>query len=118
MLKKLSRSRLSAGIFQAAFMLIAALAGAFLPLLFPQWSAQLKILLQWILLPLCGAFSAGVFAYSGVSQYAAWLMPPVIVSALPWLLIGYPVAPGVMLLCCLLSMFGAATGEVALKRSR
>ena len=118
MLKNFFKSRPGAGLFQAALMTVAALAAALLPLIFPQWSAPLKVVLQWIMLPACGAVSACVFAHSGVSQYAAWLMPPVIVSGLPWLVVGYPLAPGIMLLCCLLSMIGAATGETALKRGR
>ena len=57
-----------------------------------------------------------LLAFSGVSCYAAWILPPVIVSALPWLLLGYPIDPGAMLLCALLSMIGASTGEVLRKR--
>lgn len=112
MLKKIASSRLRALLFQALVMLIVSALAAFAPLIWPPF----KIILRWILLPLLGALTAGLLAFSGVSCYAAWILPPVIVSALQWLLLGYPIDPGAMLLCALLSMIGASTGEVLRKR--
>ena len=116
-MKRLFSSRLGAGLFQLFVMLAAAAAAALLPLVFPAHNAALKVILQWIALPLLGALTSGVLARSGVTHYLAWLMPPVITSALPWLSVGYPLAPGVMLICCLTSMIGASTGEVMKRRS-
>jgi len=116
-MKKRTLSPLKAGLLQLGVMALATLAATLLPLLAPARNLLLKALLQWCLLPLLGAVTSGVFARSGVTCYLAWLMPPVVLTALPWLLVGYPFAPGVMLLCCLTSMVGAATGEVLRKRS-
>ena len=112
MMKKIASSRLRALLLQALVMLFFSALAAFAPLLWPPF----KIMLHWILLPVLGALTSGLLAFSGVSCYAAWILPPVIVSALPWLLLGYPIDPGAMLLCALLSMIGASTGEVLRKR--
>ena len=112
MMKKLTTSRLRALLFQALVMLLFSVLATFAPLI---WTPS-KIVLHWILLPVLGAFTSGLLAFSGVSCYAAWILPPVVVSALPWLLLGYPIDPGTMLLCALLSMIGASTGEVLRKR--
>ena len=112
MMKKIAASRLRALLFQALVMLIASALAAFAPLIWPPF----KIILHWVLLPVLGALTAGLLAFSGVICYAAWILPPVIVSALPWLLLGYPIEPGAMLLCAFLSMIGASAGEVMRKR--
>ena len=116
-MKKLTASRAAAAVFQLAVMLAASAAAALLPLLLPALYAPLRIILQWIMLPLLGGLTAGVLARAGVSHYLAWLMPPLLVSGIPWLIVGYPLAPGVMLLCCLVSMTGASTGEVLRRRA-
>ncbi len=112
MMRKIATSRLRALLFQALAMLFFSALAAFAPLIWPPF----KIILHWILLPVLGALTSGLLAFSGVSCYAAWILPPVTVSALPWLLLGYPIDPGAMLLCALLSMIGASTGEVLRKR--
>ena len=117
MAKKIFPTRLGTGLFQLIVMLISALAASLLPLLLPDLNVPLKVILQWIMLPLLGALTSGLFARAGVTYFLAWLMPPVIVSAVPWLVIGYPLEPGVMLLCCLTSMIGASTGEVLKRRA-
>ena len=117
MIKKIASSRLAAGLFQLAVMALLSAAAAVLPLLLPALNAPLRALLQWIALPLASAATSGLLARAGLSHYLSWIMPPVIVSALPWLIVGYPLAPGVMLLCCLFSMIGASVGEVAKRRA-
>lgn len=116
-MKKLISSRLAAGLFQLFVMALAAALAAILPLLLPAAYAPLKVLLQWIALPALGLFTSGVFARSGVTHYLAWLMPPVLTAAVPWLIVGYPLDPGVMLVCCLASMIGASAGDVLRRRA-
>lgn len=112
MIKIITSSRLRAALFQALVMAVFSAAAALLPLICP----PLKLPVQWIILPALSALTAGLFAFSGVTCYLAWLMPPLIVSALPWLIIGYPLSPGIMLLCALLAMIGASSGDVLYKR--
>jgi len=69
-------------------------------------------ILQWTLVPLCGAATAYWLTRKGINQYLTWILPPVCYSALPWLVIGYPPKAGVMLLCVFVSVVGAAAGEV------
>lgn len=89
---------------------------AALGVLAPLFWTLLKPVFQWIALPALSALTSALLAFSGVSCYAAWLMPPVIVSAVPWLIIGYPLSPGIMLFCALTAMIGASFGEVLQKR--
>ena len=116
-MKRLTASRPAAAAFQLILMLSASAAAALVPLLVPARNMLFKALLQWITLPLLGGFRSGVAARSGISHYLAWLMPPIIVAAVPWLIVGYPLQPGVMLICCLTSMIGASTGEVLRRRA-
>ncbi|MBR3504697.1 MAG: hypothetical protein IKO07_10730 [Clostridia bacterium] len=116
-MKRVIASRLSALSLQLGVMAVASAGAALLPLAFPTLNAPLKVILQWITLPLLGGATAGLVARSGLSHYLAWLPPPLIVSAVPWLIVGYPLQPGVMLLCCLVSMIGASTGEVLRRRA-
>lgn len=71
----------------------------------------------WVLLPLAGLFSSLRVTRCGISCYLAWILPPICMSAAPWLLIGYPPDAGAMLLCVLLSIVGAAAGDVLNKRN-
>ena len=102
-------------IMLAGMALIAAL-GVALPLIWPSANAILKIVLQWIGMPLMGAVTAGLVANSGISHYIAWLGPPVVGSGVAWLILGYPIRPEIMLLTCAVSMFGASWGYVARRR--
>lgn len=72
----------------------------------------------WILLPIAGFLTAMRTSRRGLSCYLAWIAPPVFMSAVPWLLIGYPPYAGSMLLCVLTSMLGAATGDVINRRKK
>ena len=116
-MKKIIASRAASIALQLAVMAIASAAAGLLPLLLPELYTPLRVILQWIMLPLLGGVTAGVASRAGVSHYLSWLPPPLIVSAVPWLIVGYPLRPGVMLLCCLISMIGASTGEVLRRRA-
>ena len=117
-MKRLIASRAGAAALQLGVMATASAAAALLPLFFPALNAPLKVMLQWIALPVLGALTAGVLSRAGVTHYLSWLPPPLVVSAVPWLIMGFPLAPGVMLICCLTSMIGASTGEVLRRRAK
>lgn len=70
----------------------------------------------WALLPLAGFFTALRVTRRGVSCYLGWILPPILMSITPWLLVGYPPYAGSMLLCVLTSMIGAAAGDVMNRR--
>ena len=116
-MKKVTQSKALAFALQLGAMALASAAAALLPLLFSALNAPLKVILQWIMLPLLGGVTAGVASRAGITHYLAWLPPPVLVSAVPWLIVGYPLQPGAMLLCCLVSMIGASTGDVLRRRA-
>ena len=93
-MKRLTASPAGAAAFQLAVMALASAVAALAPLLLPALNATLKVILQWITLPLLGGLTAGALARSGVTHYLAWLMPPVLVAAVPWLIVGFPLPPG------------------------
>ena len=117
-MKKNIASKGGAAALQLVIMAVASAAATLGPLLFPALNAPLKVILQWIGLPLFGAVTAGILARAGVTHYLSWLPPPLVVSAVPWLILGFPLPPGVMLICCLTSMIGASTGEVLRRRAK
>lgn len=71
---------------------------------------------SWIGMPLLGAVSAYRATRRGLLNYAAWIAPPVCMGASHWLLYGYPPATGPVLLSALISLVGAAAGEVMNQR--
>ncbi len=101
---------------QAIVMLFIALCSTFLPLLFPTFEAPLRAIFLWVMPSVFGAWSAYQAVCRGLISYAAWLLPPVIHSIVPWIVIGYPPAPLSMLLCAFISLIGAAAGDVMYKR--
>jgi len=102
---------------QAVIMLIVALLSTFLPLLFPTAAGVLRFLFLWILPAAAGAWTACLLSRSGLISYAAWILPPVIHSLVPLILLGYLPSPFSMLLCAFVSLVGAATGDVMLRRA-
>lgn len=104
-------------LISVVVMAIGTMGAALIPLFTPDIYAAMKIALQWIALPLLSAWSAGLPARGGLSHYLAWIVPPVIVAALPWLIIGIPLTPGVMLLSAFLAMIGASAGAVMRRRA-
>ena len=99
-------------------MALCAAGAALLPLLFPGAYAAMKIALQWVGLPLLGALWAFLPARGGLSHYLAWIAPPVIAACVPWAIVGFPLPPGVMLLCAFTAMIGASAGSVRRERDK
>lgn len=116
MRKLMSNWRLS-WLLQLVVMAVVALAATLLPLYFPAAALPLRVIFLWILPCTLGPASACLLTCAGLTGYAAWIVPPVIHSALPWVLIGYPPSPASMLICAFVSLVGAAAGDV-LYRSR
>lgn len=102
---------------QALLLVLNSLAATFLPLFFPQAVTVLRVVFLWILPSVLGALSACMLTRAGLISYAAWVIPPIVHSIIPWLTLGYPPPPATMLLCALSSLVGAATGDV-LSRSK
>lgn len=98
---------------QWAAMFAAGLAVAAVDLLSPAVYGALS----WAGLPLLGAASAYRATRRGLLNYAAWIAPPVCAGASHWLLYGYPPEAAPVLLCALVSLVGAAAGEVQNQRS-
>ena len=103
-------------IMQAVGMLLISLCASYLPLFFPAAALPLRVIFVWIAPIAFGSWSACRAAHCGLISYAAWLLPPVIHSIVPWIAIGYPPTPLSMLLCAFISLIGAATGDVLYKR--
>lgn len=71
----------------------------------------------WALVPAFGALSAYLATVKGLSNFAAWLMPPVMAGIGHYLAFFYPPASaGPAFLCAVASVVGAATGEVVKRR--
>ena len=102
---------------QALAMVLISLCATLLPLLFPAAHLPLRVIFLWILPCAAGSWTACRLACCGLNSYAAWLLPPVIHTAVPWLVIGYPPHAGSMALCAFISLVGAATGDVIYKQS-
>lgn len=71
----------------------------------------------WALVPAFGAASAYWATVKGLSNYAAWMMPPLMAVLGHALAFFYPPqSAGPAFLCAVLSVVGAATGEVVKRR--
>lgn len=116
MMKKLTDSWKLFWPIQAAVMLIVALCSTLLPLAFPSYALPLRVVFLWILPSLAGAWTACILSRSGLNSYLAWLVPPIVHSVVPWIVLGYLPSPFSMLLCAFISLTGAATGEVMRRR--
>ena len=102
--------------FQLMLMLIISLCSTYLPLFFQPAATFLRAVFLWILPLLVGPLTACRVTVCGLNCYVAWIVPPVIHTAVPWLCIGYPPPPLTMLLCAFLSLVGAAAGDVLARR--
>lgn len=70
----------------------------------------------WALIPLLGALSAYVATVRGLLNYVAWVVPPIMAVLGHELAFFYPPGAGPVFLCAVLSVVGAATGEVVKRR--
>ena len=101
---------------QFFIMLVLSLCATFLPLLFPMAATPLRLVFLWLLPAVFGAWSACRLTRCGLISYAAWIVPPIVHSALPWLTLGYPPSGLSMVLCAFVSLVGAAAGDVMYRR--
>jgi len=101
---------------QALMMILIALCATLLPLLFPAAHMPLRLFFLWLLPCTVGAWSSFRLTRCGLTCYAAWLLPPVMHTAVPWLVLGFPPTPISMALCALVSLVGAAAGDVLNKQ--
>lgn len=74
---------------------------------------------QWVLLPIIGAAVSYGITVRGVNNYLAWIVPPVTGAAAHYLAFFYmPPSAGPFMVCALLSIVGAAAGDVVKKNSK
>ena len=72
----------------------------------------------WVITPLAGFASALLATKKGLLNYAAWIAPPLMLLAGYWIVWGYPIGPGAVLLDAFVSLVGAAAGEVMKRQDR
>lgn len=101
-----------AWLIQLLVMLTACLLGELSYYL----SGFLHSLLLWIALPLLGAYTACRCVLWGLNNYAAWIFPPLAMIGASFILWGYAPHAGPVLVCALISMTGAAAGQVLSER--
>ena len=104
---------------QAAIVaLVTALAVAAL-LVDPAMAGPMYAALMWGAVPLSGAVTAFFMVRLGVNPFAAFWLPPVIATAVHWLIAGLPpLSFGMTLTATLVSIVGAAAGEESTKRAK
>ena len=107
----MKRSWLRALAVQFAVMLAACLLGE----LSYYVSNILRSVIMWAALPVLGAYTAMKCVLRGLNNYAAWIAPPLCMTAAGLILWGYVPHAGPVLLCAFISLVGAAAGEVASK---
>lgn len=72
--------------------------------------------LAWVVTPIIALISAEYIVLRGVNPYLAWLMPPAMWALAGYTLSrGYSPSAGVMLVCALAALVGAAAGDVRVK---
>jgi hypothetical protein len=92
-------------------------ANAIMPLVLPLSDPiMFQRIISWLIIQIAGTLSAYYAVRTGLSNFFAWIMPPVLYTSIPWLIIGYPPGAGPMLLCALVSIMGAAAGVEINKR--
>lgn len=101
-------------LVQIVLMLAAGAVAALAQLLGPAASD----VAQWVLMPAVGMMSACRATRHGLLNYAAWIAPPVCMTASHWLIWQYLPHAGCMILCAFVSLVGAAAGEVIKQETR
>ena len=74
-----------------------------------------RILMLWLVTPLTGGITAFIAVRRGLLNYVAWIAPPVVHYIVYLMLWGYVPPVSSALLCALISLIGAAAGEVSSK---
>ena len=74
--------------------------------------------LLWAGVPLAGLFSSCAAVRRGLNNYLAWIAPPACLFAAHYAVCGFSPAAGAALVTALVSLVGAAAGEVIVRRGR
>ena len=101
---------------QFLLFLLISLCATFLPLYFPAAALPLRIIFLWLLPAAAGAWTSCRLTRLGLISYAAWIVPPIVHSVVPWLTVGFPPSGLSMTLCAFVSLVGAAAGDVLYRR--
>ena len=84
----------------------------------PAAAGPLYAALMWGAAPLTGAVTAFFMVRLGVNAFAAFWLPPVVTTAVHWLIAGLPpLSFGMTLTAAVVSIVGAAAGEEWVKRA-
>lgn len=75
-------------------------------------------LAMWGFVPLAGLASSCVAVCRGLNNYAAWIAPPACLYAANLIVWGYAPSAGPALVTALLSLIGAAAGQVIVERRK
>ena len=70
----------------------------------------------WGLTPLFGAVSAYLATWKGLNNYIAWIVPPLTQTLGYFLIWNTLPQPGPVMVCALVTLFGAAAGQVRKER--
>ena len=98
---------------------IAASLLVALPISLSLWlGGAVHAICMWVLSPILGFLSGLIATRRGLLNYAAWIAPPVMLFVGYVIAWGYPPQPGPVFLCGLISLVGAATGEVLNQRQK
>ena len=98
---------------------IAASLLVALPISLSLWlGGAVHAICMWGLSPILGFISGLIATRRGLLNYAAWIAPPVMLFVGYEIAWGYPPQPGPVFLCGLISLVGAATGEVLNQRQK
>ena len=98
---------------------IAAALLVALPISLSLWlGGAVHAICMWVLSPILGFLSGLIATRKGLLNYAAWIAPPVMLFVGYEIAWGYPPQPGPVFLCGLISLVGAATGEVLNQRQK
>lgn len=71
----------------------------------------------WVLCPACAAVTAAYIALSGCPGILSWPVAPVMMPLCYWPIVGLPPSAGACLICAMLAILGAATGETLYTRN-
>ncbi len=100
-------------LIQTAAMLLLSLLGALSMYL----GSALHGIMIWAILPVAGCASAYIAVILGLNNYVAWIVPPAMGFAAHLIAWGFLPTPGPILLCALISLIGAAAGEVVRRQN-